>query len=127
MRAKKIDSINMVPLIDVILVLLTITLATASFIHTGAIPVKLPAAESSSQNTTTSNKLEITIYQDGSVGVGSKILNLNQLKTELNGVDRSVGVYVMADRKSHTEDLVSVLDILKKLGFKNVSLKVEKK
>ena len=41
------ESINIIPLVDVMLVLLTIVLTTSTFIAVGAIPVQLPKAESS--------------------------------------------------------------------------------
>ena len=36
------ESINIIPLVDVMLVLLTIVLTTSTFIAVGAIPVELP-------------------------------------------------------------------------------------
>jgi Biopolymer transport protein len=42
MEEKEFDYINMIPFIDVMLVLLTIVLTTSTFVATGVIPVELP-------------------------------------------------------------------------------------
>ncbi len=42
MRMKRIDTINVIPFIDIMLVLLVMVLTTATFIRTGLIPVDLP-------------------------------------------------------------------------------------
>ncbi len=47
MEEKEFDYINVIPLVDVMLVLLTIVLTTSSFIATGRIPVELPRASRS--------------------------------------------------------------------------------
>jgi biopolymer transport protein ExbD len=44
---KEINVMNVVPLIDIMLVLLTIVLITSTFIASGKIPVELPQAKSS--------------------------------------------------------------------------------
>ena len=44
MKLKKYDSINVIPFIDVLLVLLTIVLMTSTFISKGIIPISLPKA-----------------------------------------------------------------------------------
>ena len=45
MQIKKFDSINVVPFIDIMLVLLVIVLTTASFVAKGLIPVDLSKAQ----------------------------------------------------------------------------------
>ncbi len=47
MKMKRIDSINVIPFIDIMLVLLVMVLTTATFIKTGLIPVDLPEAKGS--------------------------------------------------------------------------------
>jgi len=42
MRLKRFDNMNVVPFIDIILVILVIVLTTASFIQLGVIEVNLP-------------------------------------------------------------------------------------
>jgi biopolymer transport protein ExbD len=44
MENKEFDYINVIPLVDVMLVLLTIVLTTSTFIAAGQIPISLPKA-----------------------------------------------------------------------------------
>jgi len=54
MKLKKYDSINVIPFIDVLLVLLTIVLMTSTFISKGIIPISLPTA-------TNANNIKVNI------------------------------------------------------------------
>ena len=64
MKLKKYDSINVIPFIDVLLVLLTIVLMTSTFISKGIIPIALPQA--SNADTLKANKeIIIVIKEDG--------------------------------------------------------------
>ena len=65
---KKIDSLNLVPFIDIMLVLLVIVLTTASFITTSRLPIAIPQVEqNSSKNHQELKKKQanITINQEG--------------------------------------------------------------
>jgi len=46
---KKFDSINVIPFIDIMLVLLVMVLTTATFIKQGVIPVALPEAKATAK------------------------------------------------------------------------------
>ena len=46
---KRFDSINVIPFIDIMLVLLVMVLTTATFIKQGVIPVALPTAKASTK------------------------------------------------------------------------------
>ena len=58
-----LDTINVVPLVDVMLVLLTLVLTTASFVSTGRIPVDLAKAAHSAPATPAA--LVLTLTRDG--------------------------------------------------------------
>ena len=66
MQLKKFDSINVVPFIDIMLVLLVIVLTTATFVAKGIIPVDLSEGKSS-QKLTKNKELTITIKQNGDI------------------------------------------------------------
>ena len=56
---KRFDQINVIPFIDIMLVLLVMVLTTATFIKQGIIPVELPKAKTTQKENT---KKEITVY-----------------------------------------------------------------
>ncbi|MDI6890307.1 MAG: biopolymer transporter ExbD [Thermodesulfovibrionales bacterium] len=59
MEEKEFDYINVIPFVDVMLVLLTIVLMTSTFIATGVIPVELPKASKSHEETLRTQTIEI--------------------------------------------------------------------
>ena len=62
---KKIDSLNLVPFIDIMLVLLVIVLTSASFITTSRIPIAVPQVEqNSSKNHQELKKKQVSITID---------------------------------------------------------------
>jgi len=64
MDEKEFDYINVIPLVDVMLVLLTIVLMTSTFIATGTLPVELPKATKSPAETRTRIQRTFTLIQD---------------------------------------------------------------
>ena len=69
MKMKRIDTINVIPFIDIMLVLLVMVLTTATFVKTGLIPVDLPEAKGSAAEHKPS-ELKLTIKKDGTLFIG---------------------------------------------------------
>ncbi len=123
MEDKEFSSINVIPLVDIMLVLLTIVLITATFVVQGSIPVQLPQAKASQEENL--KGLFITITQEGTIFFEDKKVSLVELERELEKYQKDSQVQVMADRRATVQSLVDVLDLLKRLGFKKVSIKTE--
>lgn len=125
MEEKEIDYINVIPFVDIMLVLLTIVLTTSTFIAAGGIPVNLPKASQTREQTLKTRTIEIDgkgiIYFDG------KPLTLQSLRTALQPVDRKIPFIIRADREISLQSFVDVLDIVKNMGFRQVSLQTEMK
>ncbi len=118
-----IDSINVVPLVDVMLVLLTIVLTTATFIATGRIPVDLARAHHAAPRQETAVILTLTLH---------RLVYLNDqpvtdLAAALAGTGRQVPVVVRADGGLALREFISLVDRVKNLGFTQVSLEVARK
>ncbi|HXY55211.1 MAG TPA: biopolymer transporter ExbD [Nitrospirota bacterium] len=123
MFEKEFDYINVVPLVDVMLVLLTIVLTTSTFIATGAIPVELPrAAKNPSEILKT---LSIEIDSRGGIYLNSQPVTLDGLRNSLKSTSKETPVLIRADRNIHLQAFVDVLDIVKNLEFKRASLQTE--
>ena len=124
MEENGFDSINVIPLVDVMLVLLTIVLTTSTFIAVGAIPVELPKAENSSPET-----LRITTIEINSLGelyVNAELSSsLDNMKNRLQQIQRSQPILIRADKSIDLQIFVDVMDIVKGLGFRKVSLQTE--
>lgn len=125
MEEKEFDYMNVIPLVDVMLVLLTIVLTTSTFIATGVIPVELPKASKSHQETLKTQTIEID--KKGVIYLNSRIVSINDIRENMKSMDRATPILIRADRDIALQVFVNVLDVVKNLGFKKVSLQTEER
>ena len=125
MEEKEFDYINVIPFVDVMLVLLTIVLMTSTFIATGLLPVELPKASIS--NSEAVKNMLVEIDKRGVIYFNSRPLSVDALKGELEGLDRDVPMLIRADQNIALQVFVDVLDVAKVLEFSTVSLQTEDK
>lgn len=119
-----IESINVVPLVDVMLVLLTIVLTTATFVVTGRIPVDLAASTQAAPKQSPSKPLVLTYTRDKHVYLND--VRVQQLEQALTPFSRSQTVTVRADGTLDLTDFVMLVDRIKALGFEKVALEVRR-
>jgi biopolymer transport protein ExbD len=117
-----IDQINVIPLVDVMLVLLVIVLTTATFISTGQIPVNLAKAKAVSDRKDV--PIIITLTSEGSLFVNDKPVADGELPSTLLAESRESAVLVRADKVTLLEKFVALVDEIRGLGFHQVSLEV---
>jgi biopolymer transport protein ExbD len=125
MEEKEFDYINVIPLVDVMLVLLTIVLTTSTFIATGVVPVELPSVSKNYNDALKSQTIEID--RKGNLYLNSEQVSLEGLKNSICFLDRSVPMLIRADRDIALQVFVDVLDVVKGLGFRKVSLQTGQK
>ena len=119
---RDIDQINVIPLVDVMLVLLVIVLTTATFISSGQIPVNL--AKAKEVGTRSDAPIVITLTADGTLFLNDRTIPEGGLKNALTAEPRQSAVVVRADKVTLLERFVSVVDEVRGLGFQQVSLEV---
>jgi len=117
------ESINVIPFIDIMLVLLTIVLTTSTFIATGAIAVHLP--EAAADQSSIEQCINLEIDQAGQLYFESRPILLDALGESLTGHPRQTPVLIRADRSIPLQQFVDVMDRVKQLGFNKVSLQTE--
>jgi len=122
---REFSEINIIPLVDVMLVLLTIVLTTATFIVQGELPVSLPQAKSAEQKKVIT-PIRIGITKEESIYLNGKEVHLKDLEAELSKLSKDTPIEIVADREVRVEKLVEVLDLLNRHQLKNVSLLVRK-
>jgi biopolymer transport protein ExbD len=119
---RDIDQINVIPLVDVMLVLLVIVLTTATFISSGQIPVNL--AKAKEVGSRSNAPIIITLTADGAIFLNDRTIPDGGLKGALTQEPRESAVVVRADKVTQLERFVSVVDEVRGLGFQQVSLEV---
>lgn len=116
------DQINVVPLVDVMLVLLVIVLTTATFITTGHIPVELASAKDPGSRQDV--PIVITVTGAGALFVNDRPVAEGGLGDALMPYPRQSMVVLRADRATILERFVEVVDGVRAMGFQHVSLAV---
>ena len=124
MEEKEFDYINMIPLIDVMLVLLTIVLMTSTFVMGGMIRVELPAV--SAEPEAVARTRSVDVDQTGRVYYEGRQVSLEALKTQVEVLPRDVPFLIRADKRVPLQYFVDVLGTVKGMGFKRVSVQTER-
>jgi biopolymer transport protein ExbD len=119
MKRKPMSSMNVIPFIDIMLVLLVMVLTTATFIRQGIIPVDLPEAKSAEKK---SNDKEVTIYvtKKGEIFFEKERVELSELRSKLQELSKTDIVVLRSDKESKFQDFVHVMDVLKKLNHESL-------
>ena len=119
---RDIDQINVIPLVDVMLVLLVIVLTTATFISSGQIPVNSAKAKEVGDHKDA--PIVITLTAGGALFLNDRAVPEGGLQGALTAEPRESAVVVRADKITLLERFVSVVDEVRGLGFQQVSLEV---
>jgi len=122
MRLRRFDTINVVPFIDIMLVILVIVLTTASFIQLGVIKLNLPTAKGESIRDKKVDELNISIIDSGEIFFNKKRVLKENLEKRLLEHNRSVHITLYCDRDIKFKRFVYLLDILKSNGYENLGI-----
>ena len=121
MRRERFDKMNVVPFIDIVLVLLVIVLATASFVNNKTIKIDLPS--SSSQKKEDKKNIIIAIDEEGKYFYAEEELPLSSIKQKLSELDaKKDTVSIHTDKKTDFRFFVDIIDFMKEKGFENISI-----
>ena len=123
MEDKPFESMNMIPFIDIMLVLLTIVLMTSSFIASGKIPVQLPQAASSVPEKDKSRLIEIDAQ--GNVFFESRAVTPESLSAEISAFPKDTAFLLRADKDISLQRFIDVADVLKQGGFSKVAVQTQ--
>jgi len=121
-----ISEINMVPFIDVVLVLLIIFMILSPFIGQAQIPVQLPRAASVSAGDN-DNPLHLRITKAGDYYIGDTRVLRNKLEAQLTLTLKKTpqrAVLIEADRDVSFKNVVLALDVTQKLKTPKVGVAV---
>ncbi|BBP45402.1 biopolymer transport protein ExbD [Thiosulfatimonas sediminis] len=126
---KRFDNINVIPLIDVMLVLLAIVLMTASFIVQDKLNIELPQTENtqSYQPPTEIDPIALAIDKDNQIMLQEQAQNMEQLATLFAELPKQQPITLRVDQSANFGTFVKVIDLLKGQELNNLTILTEKK
>ncbi len=116
------DKINVIPFIDIMLVLLAIVLTTASFISTGLLKIKLPEATNSASFVQSTDILEIAIDKDQNIFIEEQAVDFALFKTRISDVKPGTTIQLRIDEQARFGKFIQIMDILKNKGLEKLSV-----
>ena len=123
-----ISEINIVPFVDIILVVLIIFMVTTPLIMNPSIAVNLP--KSGTGDDTAPSELSIAIRADGGLALNGKPADeasINSYAQELAGKRPDVQAIISADKDVPHGRVVGIIDAVKSGGVKKFAITIDKK
>ncbi len=124
-----IAEINIVPLVDIVLVVLIIFMVAAPLVMQPKIDISLP--KSSSTDFDKSKKpMKIVVGSKGELFVDNKPMSIEQLKVESLaqiGKNADVSALLVADKAVTLEMVTEIIDTVKSQGLKKVAFSITKR
>ena len=116
-----LSDINMVPFIDVVLVLLIIFMITAPILQSG-IEVDVPKTHTVKE--ITEQRLVVTIDKNQRIYLGNDAVNIHQLPDKIKKQQKKAGdpVFLRADETVPFGAFATVIDSLRQSGVANISI-----
>jgi biopolymer transport protein ExbD len=125
-RRGPIAEINMIPLIDVSLVLLIIFMVMTPFLVQQQIRVNLPRSVAASEPP--DRPIVISIQREGEMSVNGHAVSAAMLESELQSAlaaNHDRPVMIQADRDLALQKVVMVMDVAKRLSVGKLGISVE--
>jgi len=119
-----LSEINVIPLVDISLVLLIIFMVTANYIMTSSFTVDIPKA-THAKKTQADDTVTISISPRGTFYFENDLVAADDLKRKIEAKYREnpkIAVVLSVDEKSNFKNVVTVLDLLGELGITRINI-----
>ena len=116
-KQKKLLSINLTSLIDVLFILIIFFSVSSTFLEQPGIELDLPEAESSDQYTT--QKVILYIDADKNIFLNDRLISLNTMVSDLQQLkefSKEKSIVIKADEKVEHGKVIEIMDILRNNG-----------
>lgn len=117
---KRFDTINIIPFIDIMLVLLAIVLTTATFVTQGQLNIHLPRA--SSAPPAGGAPIELAIDGNRATHFNGQPVPLQTLQARLSAVPKETAIVLRVDASVPFSDFVAVINVLAALQLERLSI-----
>lgn len=127
-RERQDDHINVVPFIDILLVLLIFFMVSSRFTHNAELKLDLPTAEVTAGQQRQPESVELSVHENGSYSINGRSLIDSKPETlrkglrEVAGNRTDIPMILSADAKATHQAVVTAMDVAGQLGFSRLSI-----
>jgi biopolymer transport protein ExbD len=120
-----ITSINVTPLVDVVLVLLIILMVTANYIASQSIPMDLPEAATGE---TTPHTLTVQLQEDGTLLLDAEPMSEDELRQRIRSArqgNEELRAVIAADGGLEHRRVIRIIDLLRQENVTKFAINVK--
>jgi len=127
-RRAEEPEINLISLIDILLMMVIFFMVSSTFVDENRLRIRLPEASASPKSRGAAEPLVLTITQGGGYRVNDRELinasaeTLRAAILKMATGDRAQPVTVRADGRATHQSVVTALDVLGRLGFREIDI-----
>lgn len=128
--------INLIPMIDILLVVLIFLMVTTTFVKPAALKIRLPGSQNAASEANAGNTIVIRVNTEGLFAIEgvNRALDLAQLRSHLKtraaetpDARNKLTILVEADRNASHQQVVDALDSVAQAGLNRVSIVTQKR
>ncbi|MDO8749028.1 MAG: biopolymer transporter ExbD [Candidatus Omnitrophota bacterium] len=119
-----ISEINIIPFVDISLVLLIIFMVTANYIMTSSLTINIPQASHAKQ-IQPNDVVTINVSREGPVYIEKELVTSAELRKRIKAKfqdNHDVAVILSADRNVSFKNVVNILDLLSEIGISRLNI-----
>lgn len=126
-RPSEEPELNLVPMIDVVLLLLIFFMVSTTFVDESRIKIQLPQS-SNEPVPPQRDPIEITVTASGEYRLNDQTLintsaqTLSAALSKLAGEERDTPITIRADAKATHQSVVTAMDVVGRLGFRAINI-----
>jgi len=113
--------INLIPFIDVLLVVLIFLMISTTFTRYQELAITLPSAKGA-ESQAELNQIHIAVSRDGRFSINGRVTALNQLSNNLTALnkDNNIQVNIDADARAPHQVVMSALEAVRDANLSNI-------
>ncbi|QOR01639.1 MULTISPECIES: TonB system transport protein ExbD [unclassified Campylobacter] len=127
LKLPKNEGLNIIPFIDIMLVLLAIVLSISTFIAHGKIEIHLPQSENPNKIDNNKDKISILINKENQFFINDKASSLEEINLKINSIQPQTIVELKSDKDAKFESFIKIIEILKNKNHENFQILTEHK
>ena len=127
-RPKDDTELNLIPLIDIFMLLLVFFMLTTTFLDEARIKIRLPEASVEPSTVEQRDAIEVTVTAEGGYRVnGQPLINsstatLTNAILKVAGDARTAPITIRADARATHQSVVTAMDTIGRMGFRAINI-----